>query len=482
MPTGGGKSLCFQLPALLDSGTTLVVSPLISLMEDQLWMLKRLEIKAESINSSSTKEHVKYIHDQMIDPKSDLKLLYVTPERLAKSKMFMNKLQKMYEMGQLARLVIDEVHCCSTYGHDFRPDYKFLGTLKRLFPDLCILGLTATATQDVIEDIKKMLCLKKCVLFKAGFNRPNIFYDVKQKPSSLKDFIDDVTNVIRTQFNQQSGIIYCFTQRESEEIANELKARGLRASAYHAQIEATKRSKIHENWMIGKCELIVATIAFGMGIDKTDCRFVIHHSLSKSLENFYQESGRAGRDGERATSILYFRFADVFRQSSMVFHEVLGLKNLYSMVNYCIDNNICKRRLIADHFNDTFWDKNAKCLGMCCVCSKTESNGQKEEEEKEEERNWIVEVNFIIETLDKHSDKSKEKRITANKLAEIVYTDWTRIHKQNEKKGTKNNHKLTCQQIERLILVMLFRKYLKEDFHFTPYNTICYIIKGKILI
>lgn len=273
---------------MIDDGITLVVSPLVSLVEDQLWILNSLNIKASTLNASSSKEDVKYIHQQMTDSKSDLKILYVTPEKLAKSKMFMNKLEKMYDLNRFNRLVIDEVHCCSTYGHDFRPDYKFLGVMKKLFPKVCVLGLTATATQSVIDDVKNILNIPKCILFKSSFNRPNIYYEVKQKPNNNDEFIDELANLVKTNFPKQSGIIYCFSQRECEEVARDLKSRGVMADPYHANLDSETRSRVHQRWLKNNVQVICATIAFGMGIDKNNCRFVIHHSLSKSLENFYQ--------------------------------------------------------------------------------------------------------------------------------------------------------------------------------------------------
>ena len=214
-------------------------------MEDQLWILKSLNINAAKLNSAATKEEQKYVHTQMLDSKSDLKILYVTPEKLAKSKQFMNKLEKMYELKRFHRLVIDEVHCCSTYGHDFRPDYKFLGVMKRLFPNVSILGLTATATSNVIDDIKKILDLKNFVLFKASFNRPNLFYEVRDKPGNHDECMNSIAELIKQKFHNQSGIVYCFSQRESEQVANDLRQRSIQAEFYHAQLDAEQRLFIH---------------------------------------------------------------------------------------------------------------------------------------------------------------------------------------------------------------------------------------------
>ena len=252
-------------------------------MEDQLWILKSLNVNAESLNATTSKEDVKRIQNELTNVKSDMKLLYVTPEKLAKSKMFMNKLEKSYELKRFKRIVIDEVHCCSTYGHDFRPDYKFLGIMKRQFPKCSILGLTATATQSVIDDIKKILNLQNYVLFKASFNRPNIYYEVKQKPSNHEECMDEIAKLIRNRFSNQSGIVYCFSQRETEQISVDLASRQIKTGCYHANMDANARSKVHEKWLKNQLHVIVATIAFGMGIDKSNCRFVIHHSLSKSL-------------------------------------------------------------------------------------------------------------------------------------------------------------------------------------------------------
>ena len=286
MPTGGGKSLCFQLPAILTPGVTLVVSPLISLMEDQLQALETLHISTALFNAQTDKVETKQIFDSMINPSAALKLLYVTPEKLAKSKRLMSQLEKMYKAGRFARLVIDEVHCCSQWGHDFRPDYKFLGIMKRQYPNTPIIGLTATATNSVILDVQKMLNIEGCLLFKDSFFRPNLKYEVYD--TAIKDRVEEIADIIKTRFYRQSGIIYCLTIKDVEDVAKKLQEFGIRANGYHAQLLPEYRTNIQQAWYRNEVQVIVATVAFGMGINKLDVRFVIHHSISKSVESFYQ--------------------------------------------------------------------------------------------------------------------------------------------------------------------------------------------------
>ena len=210
MPTGGGKSLCYQLPALVSQGVSLVISPLVSLMEDQLMAVRTIGIESAMLNASSSREEVTRVHGAMVAQKGSLRLLYVTPEKLAKSKRFMSKVEKMYEMGRLSRIVIDEVHCASQWGHDFRPDYKILGILKRQFPNAPILGLTATATAKVLSECQEILSLKQCLIFRASYNRPNLFYEVRPKPSSYKEQIKGIAQVIKSQFSKQCGKCYLY--------------------------------------------------------------------------------------------------------------------------------------------------------------------------------------------------------------------------------------------------------------------------------
>lgn len=362
MPTGGGKSLTFQLPAMINKGLTMVVSPLISLMQDQLMGLEQLGISTRIFSSQTTAEETKLLYQEMIDPTASLRILYVTPEKLAKSKRLMSQLEKAYEKRLLVRIVIDEVHAASQWGHDFRKDYKFLSIMKTQFPDTPILGLTATATSKVITDIQKILNLEGCLVLKDSFFRANLVYEVHD--SSKKDNVEEIVSILNTRFLNQSGIIYCLSVKDTEEVSSKLREAGVKAKCYHAQLLPEQRTEVHNDWYSGKVRVIVATVAFGMGINKMDVRFVIHYSLSKTLENYYQETGRAGRDGNTAHCIAFYRFSDFQRATSMFFTERDALVNVYRMISYCIDRERCRKALIAEHFGDGRPD----CDKMCDNC------------------------------------------------------------------------------------------------------------------
>lgn len=454
MAAGGGKSLCYQLPAILRDGVALVISPLLSLIQDQVMGLTALGIPAFMLTSTTSKENEKFIYKVLEKGEGELKILYVTPEKISKSKRFMSKLEKCHNAGRLSLISIDEAHCCSQWGHDFRPDYKSLSILKTQFSNVPVVALTATATQKVQYDVMEMLRIPKCVKFVSTVNRPNLFYTVRSKSSVGKVVVDEIAEFIQESYsNSESGIVYCFSRKECEQVAAELRERGIAADYYHADMDVNAREKVHTWWSKNKLQVIVGTVAFGMGINKPDVRFVIHHSLSKSMETYYQESGRAGRDGLPSECVLFYRPADVPRQSSMVFYENSGLQNLYDIVRYCQSKRQCRRNAFFRHFAEPLQD----CNGMCDNCAFLS-----EVMEVDVSRHAKVMVSLLQDT------QEKDQKLTMLQL----------VDKMKNKKELGSDIKK--EEMEQLVIQLILDFVFKEEYQHTAYATNAYVTIGPL--
>eukprot|EP00466_Bigelowiella_natans_P013242 jgi/Bigna1/39656/e_gw1.34.76.1 len=369
LPTGGGKSLCYQLPAankalIRQHCVTLVVTPLLALMEDQVKSLKSKRIPAACLHSETSKGSSTIILNYLSPSQPPFLLLYVTPERIARSKKFITALKRCYSEGRLLRIAIDEAHCASSWGHDFRPDYRNLGVLKVHFPKTPLLALTATATPEVAKDIARILALSKGALIKGNFNRPNLNYEVVRRSNSGSSCT--IADLVTGRFDGCCGIIYCLTRSECETLAEVLVNSGVSAGYYHAELTAKSRQLVQQKWTNGEFRVLCATIAFGMGIDKSNVRFVIHATLSKTLEGYVQEAGRAGRDGKHADCLVMFGFRDVFRQASLCFSSS-ALNGLLRMTEYCKASRQCRRKIISQHFGEEYTQSD--CSGNCDVCN-----------------------------------------------------------------------------------------------------------------
>jgi len=449
MPTGGGKSLCYQLPALAKEGTAIVVSPLIALMKNQVDAIRGISAEygiAHVLNSSLNKTEVARVKGDI--EKGITKLLYVAPESLIKEE-YIEFLKKQ----NISFVAIDEAHCISEWGHDFRPEYRNLRSIIQKIDDVPIIGLTATATEKVQEDILKTLGMSNAKTFKASFNRPNLFYDVRPKTKNINS---DIIRFIR-QHEGKSGIIYCLSRKKVEEIAQVLQVNGVKAVPYHAGLDGKTRAKHQDMFLMEDIDVVVATIAFGMGIDKPDVRFVIHHDIPKSLESYYQETGRAGRDGGEGYCLAYYAYKDIeklekFLSGKPVAEQEIGNSLLQEVVGYA-ETSMSRRKYLLHYFGEEFDDVN----GLGADMDDNTRNPKKKNEAKD---NLIK----LLEVVQKSFQKYKSKELVNTLIGKV--NALLKSHKTDGQPffgcGSKESDKYWMALIRQALVAGFIRKEIEQ--------------------
>lgn len=449
MPTGGGKSLCYQLPALMKEGTAIVVSPLIALMKNQVDAIRGISENqgiAHVLNSSLNKTEIARV-------KSDIengitKLLYVAPESLIKEE-YAEFLRKQ----NISFVAIDEAHCISEWGHDFRPEYRNLRNIIKQIDNVPVIGLTATATEKVQEDILKTLGMSDANVFKASFNRPNLFYEVRPK---TKEVEKDIIKFIKKHLGK-SGIIYCLSRKKVEEIAQILQVNGINAVPYHAGLDAKTRVKHQDMFLMEDCDVVVATIAFGMGIDKPDVRYVIHHDIPKSLESYYQETGRAGRDGGEGYCLTFYAYKDIeklekFMANKPVAEQEIGHALLQEVVGYA-ETSMNRRKYLLHYFGEEFDEINGEGADM----DDNTRNPKKKHEAKED-------VSILLSVIKGTSEMYKAKEIVNTLIGKenaLLIS-----HKTNEQKffgiGKEKGGNYWMALIRQILVIDLIKKEIEQ--------------------
>lgn len=503
MPTGAGKSLIYQAAALVDGGITLVISPLIALSADQRTRLAERGVNAAALDSKTSPEDVSYVFSEFLpargvagarglrkrlragdalasagDPatwtKDDMPacILFVTPERIVKSKRLMSRLEVAYEAGHLSRIAIDEAHCCSQWGHDFRPDYANIGVMRRQLPEVPILMLSATAAPRVIEEVKTILGTPQCVVFRTSIDRPNLMYGVQmlQKGQTPGMVAGDLAE---GRFRGKCGIVYVLSRLNSTGIARDLRGRNVAAAAYHGDLEPEEREKVYSDWMSGKVRVVVATIAFGLGIDNQNVRFVIHACIPPSLEAYYQESGRAGRDGKAADCVVLFQASDFSRMSCFVADKgPTRLKLLYEMAKYTLGLGKCRRQMLAAAFREGKPKRSGEDLATCCdLCA---SRG-----DKLEMVDVSGEARSLVQILDYAGTKYPDDKITITRAA----LDWSNTGAKGKRFRGPDLPPLGrhCDKETKvlIVIVLIIHGVLREYHNYNMYSMNGYVAVGS---
>ena len=446
MPTGGGKSLCYQLPALLMKGTAIVISPLIALMKNQVDLIRGFDAGTGSVahflNSSLSRQQIDEVRSDLLAGKT--KLLYVAPESLTKEE----NVQMLKEV-EISFYAVDEAHCISEWGHDFRPEYRRIRALVEQIGRAPIIALTATATPKVQSDILKNLGITDAKVFKSSFNRPNLYYEIRDKVDAEKDIIRFIK-----QNPGKSGIIYCLSRKKVEELAELLSINGVRALPYHAGLDAKTRAENQDRFLSEDVDVIVATIAFGMGIDKPDVRFVIHYDIPKSIESYYQETGRAGRDGMEGRCIAYYSYRDIqklekFMQGKPVAEQEIS-RQLLSEVTAYAESSQCRRKLLLNYFGEEYHQANGQCCDNCIHPRET-FDGKAE----------MSLVIRLIESLPEHFKIDHLANVLAGVSNSIIKSY---KHDQLEFFGAGKNHseKFWCTVIHQGLIARLLDKEIES--------------------
>lgn len=565
LPTGGGKSLIYQLAAIVDAGLTLVITPLISLSQDQQAHLRRLGIRAEALDSTTPKNVQKNLYDEILPPSGvilnskdprkpnnllaqareakriqkemrrrqhgkkrkkrgysdahnteneihessvtkldasaqdtwirddmDPVILFVTPEQIVKSKRLMSRLESLHETGHFSRICIDEAHCCSNWGHDFRPDYKKLGILRRQCPDVPILALTATCSPDTAAHVTRVLEMRECVTFRGSIDRPNLFYDVHRVHDSEGEVFERVVETLNSQFRDQCGIIYVLSKKDAEIFSDKLVSAGILAGCYHGDLEQDERSSVYEQWSAGELHVVVATIAFGMGIDNQNTRFVIHATISTSLEGYYQESGRCGRDGNPGHCLAFLRSKDFTRLSSFVADKgQTRVEKFYEMYKYATgrlphntsstnSHNVCRRATLAHSFNEMPPERKNETIRDCCDLCRTRidhSSGAGHAPHKLVRVDVSKLASSVVRILMNINQRNPNERVTMLAVAQYWGMRGAKAERVRRNEPMINRLVTIDSRLE-ILIELIFLNGLKEHFRHSSYTINAYVTLG----